>query len=1130
MNKLAHISSGYKLFSLILYFSLLAATLGAGRTFPVEAQSVHLANQRGISNSLISNNRFLYSSTTNDFDIQNFLNQHNGPLKNFSESIDGQDWGAAETIKYNAVYYGINPQVLLLLLEAETGLITQAAANVPLAPDPLAGSRDGSKFYFHVKWLAEGAAQNFYLRRDHLDSSQVHFASGEAIDVDPEINAGTYGLLGALAQILPDGQWPAWTSGEPTEFDELYLRWFGDPLADLDAGELAVGMPVLPDDYNLPFPVGESWYYTSGPHNYAGGTVGCTSGSDCPRPWSSIDIAPPESTSCPGDNYAENRWIIAARAGKVEISSTALVVIDHPDGWKTYYSHVATADRRAVGPINQGDPVGHPSCEVEPGGSTTGIHLHFAIYKEGTGFIDISGSSLSDWLITETSHYNGAMTRLGIVRTADASRSVGTNDILNDGSRVLTSLIASTPTSLWQIDPDTGSTSIKNHACYQVTDVAFDGNTLYAVSFSQLLKIDPFTGACSAIGYIGNTNINSQAVTRDGKMYAASSNGEFYTLNKVTGTGTFLGSFGAGLGSSGDLAIDFAGNMYAPVMRSGYSNDWLARIDISNGQATPIYDLGEAGTWGLDFRNGILYGVTSSGHLLEIDPSTGIIARKATFSGEFWGLSTNARPVVNYVDRAGSDPAGSTYLNFSVTFSEPVTGVNTAAPFSDFALSTTGVTGASITKVTGSGAAYTVTVNTGRGNGTIRLDVVNDGSVKDVANIPLVGKGNSIAGETYILNQGANITIGAQFIGNYSVLPTPATIINRSNMVDGPVRVTSARGGNLFTSERVISGTSFNEVMGYPANQLTTEYWFPWYDNIDMATWVLVGNASSTQAATVDIYIGGVKRGSYNIPIGGRVTPRFSLQTGPVRVVSTNRAKIFTSERTQYGPNNAFNEVMGYPADQFTTEYWFPWYDNSSMYTWILVGNPSTTSSAVVDIYIGGVKRNSYVIPKGGQITPRFNVMPTGPVRVVSTNGVKIFTSERTVAGDSFNEVMGYPASQFTSEYWYPWYDNVSMATWVLVGNPTTSTAKVDIYVGGVKQGSYTIGAGKQINQRFNLNTGPVHVVSTNGAKIFTSERVLLGTSFNEVMGYPGNKLTAEYWFPWYDSSSMSTDIVVGTP
>jgi hypothetical protein len=374
-----------------------------------------------------------------------------------------------------------------------------------------------------------------------------------------------------------------------------------------------------------------------------------------------------------------------------------------------------------------------------------------------------------------------------------------------------------------------------------------------------------------------------------------------------------------------------------------------------------------------------------------------------------------------------------------------------------------------------------------------------------------------------------DINIGNSLMGRYEIPPKYSLVQSYTAVQNGPVKVKSPEGKTFVPSERVIAGTSFNEVMGYPTSQLTTEYWFPWYDNIDMATWILVGNPTTSTAA-VDIYIGGVKQVSTAVSAGGNIKPRFPLKTGPVRVVSTNGVKIFASERTVYGPDSAFNEVMGYPANQFTTEYWFPWYDNVTMATWILVGNPSTTSTAAVDIYIGGVKRSSYVIPKGGNVTPRF-ALQTGPVRVVATNGVPIFTSERTIAGDSFNEVMGYPNNQLTTDYWFPWYDNVNMATWVLVGNPSsTSAAAVDIYVGPVKRGSYSIPAKGAITQRFALSTGPVRVVVTNGIKVFTSQRVLYGSSFNEVMGYPGDKLTTEYWFPWYDSTSMSTDIVVGMP
>jgi hypothetical protein len=93
-------------------------------------------------------------------------------------------------------------------------------------------------------------------------------------------------------------------------------------------------------------------------------------------------------------------------------------------------------------------------------------------------------------------------------------------------------------------------------------------------------------------------------------------------------------------------------------------------------------------------------------------------------------------------------------VNFTVTFSESVTGVN-IAPLSDFTLTATGVTGAAITGLSGSGTTYTVTVNTGSGNGTVRLDVVDDDSIINAANNPLggvgVGNGNYTTGQTYLI-------------------------------------------------------------------------------------------------------------------------------------------------------------------------------------------------------------------------------------------------------------------------------------------------------------------------------------------------------------------------------------------
>jgi len=114
-------------------------------------------------------------------------------------------------------------------------------------------------------------------------------------------------------------------------------------------------------------------------------------------------------------------------------------------------------------------------------------------------------------------------------------------------------------------------------------------------------------------------------------------------------------------------------------------------------------------------------------------------------------------------------------------------------------------------------------------------------------------------------------------------------------------------------------------------------------------------------------------------------------------------------------------------------------YDTSgdeSGYSNEVSGIATDATDLVVDIYIGGTKRGSYAIPPSDLVTPQYPGVMDGPVRVVSTNGAPIFVSERSVYGGSFNEVMGYPGDQLTTEYWFPWYDQLNMDTWILVGNP----------------------------------------------------------------------------------------------
>ena len=116
-------------------------------------------------------------------------------------------------------------------------------------------------------------------------------------------------------------------------------------------------------------------------------------------------------------------------------------------------------------------------------------------------------------------------------------------------------------------------------------------------------------------------------------------------------------------------------------------------------------------------------------------------------------------PQVSTITRQDANPTSADTVRFTVSFSKPVSGVDAT----DFKLVIAGLRGASITSVAGSGASYTVTADTGTGKGTLRLDLVDDDSIRDAGNNPLggagTGNGSYTFGERYTILTGAD-TVG----------------------------------------------------------------------------------------------------------------------------------------------------------------------------------------------------------------------------------------------------------------------------------------------------------------------------------------------------------------------------------
>lgn len=123
-------------------------------------------------------------------------------------------------------------------------------------------------------------------------------------------------------------------------------------------------------------------------------------------------------------------------------------------------------------------------------------------------------------------------------------------------------------------------------------------------------------------------------------------------------------------------------------------------------------------------------------------------------------------PTVSTIVRADTDPTnGAASVAWTVTFSEAVTGVDAA----DFALvQGGGVSGASISTVSGSGTTWTVTASTGTGTGTLGLNLVDNDTIVDAANNRLGGTGNGNGNATgavynvtaFICSPPSNIPVG----------------------------------------------------------------------------------------------------------------------------------------------------------------------------------------------------------------------------------------------------------------------------------------------------------------------------------------------------------------------------------
>jgi LasA protease len=366
---------------------------------------------------LLPDSEFVYGPAYLDFNVETFCGTRPGYLNNYQEEVNRQLLSGPEIVELVARHYSVGPRLLLAILEFKSGWVDNPA---PMALEyPLGRTEEWqSGLLYQLAWAADQLNGGYYDWKGR-GRRVIRLADWSRVQYDPGLNAATAGVQYFLAHDATWDQWQIFCDDGPDSFIATYRRLFGDPFArSLD--------PVVPPDLDmpelrLPWESGQTWYLTAGPHG------GWNNGSA----WAALDFAPPGKIGC----QVAEEWAVAAAPGLVVRSEKGVVMQDldgdgHEEtGWNLLYMHVATEGRVPVGTmLEQGDGVGHPSCE---GGLATASHVHLARKYNGE-WIPADGSLpmiLSGWRAHLIDVYEGTMTKGDLVRTACECREDDYNGI-----------------------------------------------------------------------------------------------------------------------------------------------------------------------------------------------------------------------------------------------------------------------------------------------------------------------------------------------------------------------------------------------------------------------------------------------------------------------------------------------------------------------------------------------------------------------------------------------------------------------------------------------------------------------------------------------------------------------------
>ncbi|MCL4474268.1 MAG: right-handed parallel beta-helix repeat-containing protein [Actinobacteria bacterium] len=421
----------------------------------------------------------------------------------------------------------------------------------------------------------------------------------------------------------------------------------------------------------------------------------------------------------------------------------------------------------------------------------------------------------------------------------------------------------------------------------------------------------------------------------------------------------------------------------------------------------------------------------------------------------------------------------------------------------------------------------------------LNINNFNTGIIDKYSNSNLLMNNNIAACYTGILVGGENnfikgnnlpgtVDIGLQLNGNYNVI-----------------------SGNIFSNNKWYGIMLTSDGNAIAHNTLNTSSFFlAGYYNL------IIQNKFMNSSAGVGSPSGNNKF-CLNLPVGGNY---WSTWTAP----DNNNDGIVDYPYTFSYPDGQdlepWTSPNSWPSEDIVVpdvnRYW-TWYDSGSMKDWVLMANPADSAQVLsFNLLISGQLKtlsNSFGlgegrVPAGKTLSAIYPGFVGGPVRAISMSQ-RAIVSQRSLMGNSFEEVLGTDESKLSDHFFWPWYDQKSMGykDWILIANPGTEQIIVDVTFTDIN-GSPVYAENVVLPDENWTPTfpgsmgGPVEVKAyklggswpTDKRNVIASQRVLSnnGSAFNEVPGTPASELSSRYLWTWYDMKSpgFSNWVLIANP